>query len=247
MNDLIEILNVSKRYSSQRGENYACMNLSFNIKKKEVVAIVGETGCGKSTTVGMLLGLLKPSSGSVKIMGKDPFEQFDELRGAIAVIFQRDRLLPWRTNIENVAYGLEVNHIFKNKRRELANTWLEKMGLNGYGDRYPHELSGGMRQRVAIARAFVLETPILLADESFSALDEITAKELRRELLKLIREQEKTMIMVTHSVGEAAEVADRTIVLGKPGHVVKVIVKANGDTVHEVEARIREGLREARS
>ena len=243
--------NVVKTFTREGAIFTACSGLSFDVRRGEVVAIVGETGCGKSTALSLLLGLQAPSSGSVRVLGTDPFADFQALKGKVGIIFQNDRLLPWRTATENVAFGVEILHVPKAERLEKARFWLNRVGLGQFMNSYPHQLSGGMRQRVSIARTFALNPELLLADEAFSALDEITAASLRNDLLNLIGEEKKTTVFITHSVTEAAELAERILVFGKPGRVVSEIkardMLASGRTHLDVASEIRTGLQSARS
>src|SRR5690606_7274407 len=179
----------------------------------------GKTGCGKSTMFNMISGLMSPSAGEVSVMGQNPFEQFNWFRGKMAIVFQSDRLLPWRTALRNVELGLEVLELPKAERTARAMQWLEKLGLKGHEHDYPHALSGGMRQRVSIARAFATDAPLLLCDEPFSALDEITAKRLRTEFARLVRDNGKTAVFITHSINEAFDIGDRIIVLKRPAEI----------------------------
>ena len=242
--------NVSKTFLKHDGTPFfACRELSFEVKAREIVAIVGETGCGKSTSFNMLLGLQKPDVGDIQVLGLDPFSESDALRGQVGIIFQNDRLLPWRTAIENISFGLEVLNIPLTQRRQTAEKWLERVGLKGFADAYPHELSGGMRQRVSIARAFAIEPKILYADEAFTALDELTAERIRKDLLELIRETAITTLFITHSVAEAVDIAQRILVFGRPGCLISEIDceenRATGKSTHEIEQLIRESLRVA--
>jgi len=189
--------------------------LDLRIAPREVVAIVGQTGCGKSTFFDLMIGLEAPSDGSITIGGKTPYGDFDHFRGQIATVFQQDRLLPWRTSIDNVRLPLELIGLPEDEQRRRALSWLERLGLKNFTNAYPHELSGGMRQRVAIARAFVVQPNILLADEAFGHLDEVTAAELRETFLALARECGSTAILITHQLEEAIAVGDRIVVLGK--------------------------------
>ena len=247
----IRFADVSKKFFKQDGEPFlACRDLSFEVNKGEIVAIVGETGCGKSTSFNMLLGLQKPDTGSIRVLNKDPFGQVDELRGHVGIVFQSDRLLPWRTAAENIAFGLEVLKVSTEERYGIASTWLKRVGLEGNEEAYPHELSGGMRQRVSIARAFAIEPKILYADEAFSALDELTAARVRKDLLSLIRQTKITTLFITHSVPEAVDIAQRILVFGRPGRVIREIdrdkERANGTSDEDIENQVRDGLREAR-
>jgi NitT/TauT family transport system ATP-binding protein len=197
----------------------AIADLSFDIRRGEYVCIVGRTGCGKSTTVNLLLGIEKPSGGEIEILGLDPFRQFDGLRGKVGCVFQSDRLLPWRTALDNVRVPLEIIRRPERELKESPRQSLERLGLRGFEDSFPHELSGGMRQRVALARALVSEPEILLADEAFSHLDEVTGEQLRTEFRELAKEGGKTVLHITHSIDEAILLADRILVFGRPGRV----------------------------
>ena len=189
--------------------------LDLDIAPREVLAIVGQTGCGKSTFFDLMIGLEAPSEGTLTIGGRSPHADFDFFRGRIATVFQQDRLLPWRTALDNAKLPLELIGLSEADQVKRAATWLERLGLANFTNAYPHELSGGMRQRVAIARAFAVQPDILLADEAFGHLDEVTAAELRETFLALARECGSTAILITHQLEEAIGVGDRIVVFGK--------------------------------
>jgi len=193
----------------------AIERLDLTIAPREVVAIVGQTGCGKSTFFDLMIGLETPTEGSIHIGDRSPYADFDHFRGRIATVFQQDRLLPWRSALDNAKLPLELIGLTQAKQRDRALTWLKRLGLGQFTNAYPHELSGGMRQRVAIARAFAVEPDIMLADEAFGHLDEVTAAELRETFLALARECGSTAILITHQLEEAIGVGDRVIVFGK--------------------------------
>jgi NitT/TauT family transport system ATP-binding protein len=198
------------------GQNVVAIDrLDLEIAPREVVAIVGQTGCGKSTFFDLMIGLEQPSEGAIMIGDKSPAGDFDYFRGRIATVFQQDRLLPWRSALDNARLPLELMGLPEDVQKERALTWLKRLGLGSFTNAYPHELSGGMRQRVAIARAFVVQPDILLADEAFGHLDEVTAAELRATFLALARECGSTAVLITHQLEEAIEVGDRIVVLGK--------------------------------
>jgi NitT/TauT family transport system ATP-binding protein len=201
------------------GDFVAMDRLSFEVASGEIVAVVGKTGCGKSTMFNLVAGLLEPSAGSVRVLGHDPFREFSFFRGKIGIIFQGDRLMPWRTALDNVLLGLQILDADPAKSRETAKRWLARLGLSASENDYPHALSGGMRQRVSIARAFAVEPQILLCDEPFSALDEMTARDLRAEFIRLVRQTGKTAVFVTHSINEAMEVGNRLLVFHRPARI----------------------------
>jgi NitT/TauT family transport system ATP-binding protein len=189
------------------------------VAEGEVLAVVGKTGCGKSTIFNLIAGLAEPTSGRVVVDGLDPFGEFAALRGKIGIVFQGDRLMPWRTALGNVLLGFDILGVERARSQPVALDWLAKLGLAGHEKDYPHALSGGMRQRVSIARALAVDPALILCDEPFSALDEMTARRLRSEFLRLVRDSAKTALFITHSIDEAMEVGDRIMVLRRPARI----------------------------
>src|SRR5450631_3666673 len=218
---VIRFTEVSKtfRRPDGRGDFIAVDKLSFEIAKGEIVAVLGKTGCGKSTMFNIVAGLIEPSSGSARVVGHDPFREFDFFRGKIGIVFQNDRLMPWRSALDNVRLGLQILNIDPKQANETARGWLARLGLSGHENDYPHALSGGMRQRVSIARAFATNANILLCDEPFSALDESTAGRSRAKFVRLVKENGKTAVFITHSISEALEIGDRIVVLKRPAKI----------------------------
>ncbi len=215
----------------------AIEHLDFVIEPGEIAAVVGTTGCGKSTLFDVMIGLDAPTSGQLLIDGSEPYADFDGFRGKIATVFQQDRLLPWRSALDNVCLPLELAGVPEAAQRRRASEWLERLGLAKFMQAYPHELSGGMRQRVAIARAFVLQPAILLADESFGHLDEVTAAELRDTFVALARECGSTAVLITHQLEEAIAVGDRVLVFAKPACVLADIRVADWPRERHAELR----------
>jgi NitT/TauT family transport system ATP-binding protein len=202
-----------------RGDFLAMDRLSFEIGKGEIVAVLGKTGCGKSTMFNVVAGLLEPTSGEARVIGHDPFREFEFFRGKIGIVFQNDRLMPWRSALDNVRLGLQILDREPEQAEEIARAWLKRLGLAGHEHDYPHALSGGMRQRVSIARAFAVDPEILLCDEPFSSLDEMTARDLRAEFVRLVRQNDKTAVFITHQINEAMEIGDRVLVFHRPARI----------------------------
>src|SRR5215471_4847024 len=218
---LICFRDVSKvfRRADGRGDLTAVEGLSLEVGEGEIVAVLGKTGCGKSTMFNLIAGLIEPTSGEVTVSGHDPFRDFGFFRGKIGIVFQGDRLMPWRTALSNVLLGLEILGAEASRAQAVARGWLERLGLNGHENDYPHALSGGMRQRVSIARAFAVDPELLLCDEPFSSLDEMTARDLRAEFVRLVRQNGKTAVFITHQIGEAMEIGDRVLVCHRPARI----------------------------
>jgi NitT/TauT family transport system ATP-binding protein len=218
---LIRFDDVSKvfRRADGRGDLTAVDGLSLEVGQGEIVAVLGKTGCGKSTMFNLIAGLIEPTSGEVTVSGHDPFRDFEFFRGKIGIVFQGDRLMPWRTALANVLLGLEILDADPARAQTVARGWLERLGLNGHENDYPHALSGGMRQRVSIARAFAVDPELLLCDEPFSSLDEMTARDLRAEFVRLVRQNGKTAVFITHQIGEAMEIGDRVLVCHRPARI----------------------------
>jgi len=214
-----------------RGDFIAMDKLSFAVGKGEIVAVLGKTGCGKSTMFNIVAGLIEPTSGEARVVGHDPFREFDFFRGKIGIVFQNDRLMPWRSALDNVLLGLQILDREPKQAEETARAWLKRLGLSGHENDYPHALSGGMRQRVSIARAFAVEPEILLCDEPFSALDEMTARDLRAEFVRLVRQSDKTAVFITHQINEAMELGDRVMVFHRPARIAyEVHLRDAGET-----------------
>jgi NitT/TauT family transport system ATP-binding protein len=220
----IIIENVTHRF----GSFLAVDGLSLAVGTGEIVALVGRTGAGKSTAMNLVMGTIAPDSGVVRVAGADPYRDFARLRGKLAVSFQTDRLLPWRTAVENVELGMQILHQQKAECRRRALDWLGRVKMGEAADKYAHELSGGMRQRVSLARALAVDPSILLLDESFSQLDHATSQELRRDVSQLIRALGKTCLFITHRIDDAIEMADRIIVLRAPARIALEVDLAGG-------------------
>jgi NitT/TauT family transport system ATP-binding protein len=211
----INLTDVSLRF----GDAFAVRDLTFSVAGGEIVALVGRTGAGKSTALNLIMGTLRADAGVIRVAGFDPNRDFEKLRGKLAVSFQTDRLLPWRTASENVELGLQILKLPRQETRDRATAWLSRVKLEGQGAKYPHELSGGMRQRVSLARALAVDPAILLLDESFSQLDHLTSRSLRQDVSELVRNLGKTCLFITHRIDDALEMADRILVLEVPAHV----------------------------
>ncbi|MBF6336249.1 ABC transporter ATP-binding protein [Nocardia abscessus] len=215
----------------------AIEDISLELREGEFLVLVGPSGSGKSTLLDLLGGLSKPTSGEILLDGK-PITGPGLDRG---IVFQQYALLPWRTARSNIEFGLEAKGLRRKARRELAEHYLELVGLSGFGDRYPHELSGGMKQRVAIARSLAFDPEVLLMDEPFAALDAQTRESLQDELLRIWRATGKTVLFITHGIDEAVYLGQRVAVLtSRPGRIKAIVdVEIDRDTDDDVRSSER--------
>jgi NitT/TauT family transport system ATP-binding protein len=218
---LIVIEGVSKRYLSSSGPVDALDDVSLAVAEGEFCTLIGPSGCGKSTLLGMLGGLVAPDRGRL-LVADQPMTAPDPRR--VATVFQDAGLFPWRTALENVEFGLELQGVPAPHRRRTASELLGPLGLAGFADKYPRELSGGMKQRVAIGRALAIDAKILLMDEPFGALDEQTRLLMGEWLLDIWRRTGKTVIFVTHSLHEALVLSTRVAIMtARPGRIKSVL------------------------
>jgi len=213
----IEVTALTKRFLTPAGAPFTALkNVSFTVEPGQFCAIVGPTGCGKSTTLGQISGLDRPSAGTVRVAGR-------EVRGVtegVSFMFQADALFPWKTVLANVMTGPTLNGTAKKDAVALARDWLRRVGLAGFEDRYPHQLSGGMRKRVAMAAALINSPRILLMDEPFGALDVQTKAIMQTELLGLWEQLRPSVLFITHDLDEAVALADRVLVMtSSPGSI----------------------------
>ena len=205
----IAIENVTCSFETPEGVYTATKDVSFSIGDGECVSVVGPTGCGKSTLLNAAAGLLKPAAGRVLIYG----EALNGINHRAGYMFQAESLMPWATAIDNVMMSLKFRGVPENEAREAGFDWLERVGLERFADRYPHELSGGMRKRVAMAQTMIADPDILLMDESFSALDIQTRQLMENELLELWQAKKKAVLFITHDLDEAIAMSDRVVVM----------------------------------
>ena len=216
----IELRDVTKRFLTPADKVFtAIRDINMAVAPGEFVAVVGPTGSGKSTTLGLISGLERPSEGSVKVMGK-PVQGIDP---RIGYVFQADAVFPWKNVLNNVATGPRFRGQPKAQALERARDWIARVGLSGFEDRYPHQLSGGMRKRVALAQTFINEPQILLMDEPFSALDVQTRTMMEDELLQLWSAYSASVVFVTHDLEEAISLADRVCVITSGPGTIKGI------------------------
>jgi NitT/TauT family transport system ATP-binding protein len=214
----VQINGISQVFKTSGADVAALSDISLDIKPGRFVVLVGPSGCGKSTLLMMLAGLLQQTSGTILINGV-PINKPDPDR--VGVVFQEASLFPWLTAEENVEFPLALRAIAKTERRAKAEDALKLVGLEGFGKRHPHELSGGMKQRVSIARGLVQDPPVLLMDEPFAALDEQTRMTMGDELLRIWAATGKTVVFVTHSLTEAVYLADEVVVMSaRPGRII---------------------------
>ncbi|MBI3079630.1 MAG: ABC transporter ATP-binding protein [Deltaproteobacteria bacterium] len=220
----IELEHVHVTYRTRDGLVEALRDISLRVEPNAFLTVVGPSGCGKTTLLKIVSGVLRPSRGRILLFGEDLSQA--RLEGKFGFVFQRPLLLPWRTALGNVALTSEIvaKQLSREQRLERAREWLGLTGLQGFEDKYPHELSGGMQQRVALSRALSFHPQILLMDEPFAALDEITREAMQGELLKIWARIRSTILFVTHSIAEALLLSDRVVILShRPGEILETL------------------------
>lgn len=223
MENILEVKNISKKYQNKEGEILALKNVNFRVKKGEFVSIIGPSGCGKSTLLSIIAGLEEKTTGEIYIEG----EKVNGISSKIGYMLQRDCLLEWRNILSNTMFGLEVKGKKDNVDKEYVLELLKKYNLYEFKDKYPSELSGGMRQRVALIRTLAVKPKILLLDEAFSALDYQTRIMVTNDIYYILRKEKITAIIVTHDISEAISMSDRVLVLSKRPGTIKDIHKIN--------------------
>jgi NitT/TauT family transport system ATP-binding protein len=213
----VSLRDVAKTYP---GGVEALVDVTLDFPSGGLTTLLGPSGCGKTTLLKIIAGLLSPSAGAVRVQGRDISGPGPER----AFVFQDFALLPWADVLRNVAFGLELRGVARSEREAVAARQIAAVGLQGFEKRFPHELSGGMRQRVGLARALAVDAEVLLMDEPFSAVDEQTRRKFQEDLLRLVHEERKTFLFVTHSIEEAVYLSDRVVLLSpRPGKVWTVI------------------------
>jgi NitT/TauT family transport system ATP-binding protein len=253
----IRLTNLTKQFPTGDGMFTAIDNISLDIAPGTFFVIVGPSGCGKTTLLRILAELEKPSSGSVAVRADHPGKPSNSM------VFQGDSIFPWMTVWDNAAYGLKLRGVPDAQIRETVGHYLDKTGLTRFAQRYPHQLSGGMRQRVSIARAFANDPEILLMDEPFSALDEQNKTLLQQEVLRIWEEDKKTVVFITHSVDEAVTLGDKIMVMSAhPGRVKAIIdvpfarprnvlelrsQPAYGEMVYQIWSHLRDEVQRAKA
>lgn len=217
---IVSVRSVHKTYP---GGIEALSNISLDFPEGKLTTLLGPSGCGKTTLLKIIAGLLPATNGDVLVEGRTVTGPGPER----AFVFQDFALMPWATVMRNVAFGLELRGTARSEREAVAARYIERVGLKGFENKYPHELSGGMRQRVGLARALTVNAKVLLMDEPFSAVDEQTRRKFQEELLELVANERKTFIFVTHSIEEAVYVSDRIVLLHRRPSRVHAIIEPN--------------------
>lgn len=214
---IIEVAGIHKTYGNVVT---ALQDINLGFQRGELTSLLGPSGCGKTTLLKIIAGLLEPTEGKVRVHGKPVTGPGPER----AFVFQDFALMPWATVIKNAAFGLELKGVALEEREDRARHYINEVGLAGFEDKYPHELSGGMRQRVGLARALAVEAEVLLMDEPFSAVDEQTRRKFQEDLIRLRETENKTFILVTHSIEEAVYLSDRIVLLSpRPGRLKQIV------------------------
>jgi NitT/TauT family transport system ATP-binding protein len=217
---LLQVDRLTKRFETPQGVVHALDSVSLDVRLGEFVAVIGPSGCGKSTLFNVIGGLVESYDGEVRVNGAVVVGSHRE----IGMVFQEESTFPWRTTLENVAFPLEAAGMAKSERLERARGLVRLVGLDGFENRYPSELSGGMRQRTALARTLAFQPKILLMDEPFAALDEQTRLLLGDKLLQIQAQLKQTTLLITHNIAEAVQLADRVLVMTyRPGRVKRIV------------------------
>ncbi|RTL91897.1 ABC transporter ATP-binding protein [Ancylobacter rudongensis] len=212
----VEVRGVCKMYN----EVEALRGIDLDFPAGKLTTLLGPSGCGKTTLLKIIAGLIPATSGEIRVNGQTVTGPGPER----AFVFQDFALMPWATVMRNVAFGLELKGMGKDERQSIARKYIAEVGLSGFENKYPHELSGGMRQRVGLARAFAVNADVLLLDEPFSAVDEQNRRKFQEDLLELVEKEKKTFIFVTHSIEEAVYCSDRIVILSRrPGRIAQII------------------------
>jgi NitT/TauT family transport system ATP-binding protein len=227
---MLQLHEVSKEFGTAKSPVRTLQDISFEVNDGEIVAILGPSGCGKTTLLRIIAGLDRPSSGDVLLDG----EKVEQPSPQFGMVFQEHALLPWLNVRKNASIGLEMRGISREKTQELVMQYISMVGLQDSAERYPHELSGGMRQRAAVARALTLEPKLLLLDEPFSALDLQTRRQIQQDIMKVQERTGKAIIMVTHSIEEAIYLADRLVLLSSRPGLVREILKIDLDRPRDI-------------
>jgi NitT/TauT family transport system ATP-binding protein len=218
--DALRVRGIEETYQAENGEITALEHISFEMQKGEFLSIVGPSGCGKSTLLSVIAGLLRPSAGEIFVNG----EKITGISPHIGYMLQRDNLLDWRTIYKNVLFGLEVRKMKTPETLERAVSLLKTYGLYEFRDKYPAQLSGGMRQRAALIRTLAINPDILLLDEAFSALDYQTRLEVTEDVHRILKQENVTTLMVTHDIPESISMGDRIMILSpRPGRIREII------------------------
>lgn len=216
----IEVIDVSKTYETKNGPYLALDTVNFSAEKNEFICVVGPSGCGKTTLLSMISGLLKPTTGTIRVHG----EEVSGPGHGKGVVFQQYALYPWLTVLKNVEFGMAMKHVPKSEREAVARKYIHIVGLDKFVDSYPKELSGGMKQRVALARAYATNPEVLLMDEPFGALDAQTRAQLQENLLQTWQTEKKTCFFITHDVDEAVLLATRVVIMSAgPGRIREIM------------------------
>lgn len=228
MKEVLKVKNISKKYQAENGEVEALKDVSFTINEGEFVSLIGPSGCGKSTVLSIIAGLEEKNSGQI------------EIDGQIGYMLQKDSLLEWLTIYKNVLFGLEINNIKTTENVQYVDNLLKKYHLYEFKDKYPNQLSGGMRQRAALIRTLAIKPKILLLDEAFSALDYQTRIMVTKDIYDILKNEQITALIVTHDISEAISMSDRVIILSNRPAVVKEVHEINFEMENRTPLNCRE-------